>query len=239
MGLSSDFISGFCGESEEEHRENLSLLSTVGFDQAFTYSYSKREQTYAGLFMTDDIPENVKGRRLQEMVETFQRLALKRNTEEEVGRLHVVLVEGLGKPSSSGSPMWTGRTDTNKRVLFSATAQVLSEFSAIDAAAFASLPVTDLLGGRFDDPMLVKEAANQAIATLEKDVLDLIISKNLSLRKHGSQLNNKSLGEAIVDKGKYVIVKIAACRGHTLRAVPLAVTSLSHAHEALTAMRSL
>ena len=51
VGLSSDFISGFCGETDDEHQENLSLLREVGFDQAFTYSYSRRDQTFAGLFM--------------------------------------------------------------------------------------------------------------------------------------------------------------------------------------------
>jgi tRNA A37 methylthiotransferase MiaB len=65
LGLSSDFISGFCGETEGEHEELLSLVRQVGFDQAFTYSYSKREQTYAGLFYNDDVGAQEKQRRLQ------------------------------------------------------------------------------------------------------------------------------------------------------------------------------
>lgn len=97
LGLSSDFISGFCGETEEEHNDTLSLLREVGYDQAFTYSYSRREQTYAGLFLKDDVSEVVKSRRLTEVIDTYQREAMSRNNRLEIGRLHLVLVEGKGK----------------------------------------------------------------------------------------------------------------------------------------------
>lgn len=118
LGLSTDIIAGFCQETEEEHVDSVSLLRTVGFDQAFTYAYSKREQTFAGLFLPDDVPEDVKGRRLQELVDTFQSAASRRNAMIETGRLHLVLVEGLGKGSTPEAAVWTGRTDTNKRVVF-------------------------------------------------------------------------------------------------------------------------
>mmetsp|Transcript_28805 Transcript_28805/g.27590 ORF Transcript_28805/g.27590 Transcript_28805/m.27590 type:complete len:605 (+) Transcript_28805:125-1939(+) len=97
LGLSSDFISGFCGETEEEHKETVSLMASVGFDQAFTYAYSRRDQTFAGLFLTDDVPDDVKSRRLTELVDTFQATSMAKNNRLEIGRLHVVLVEGKGK----------------------------------------------------------------------------------------------------------------------------------------------
>jgi tRNA A37 methylthiotransferase MiaB len=84
LGLSSDFISGFCGESESEHLENLSLMRETGFDQAFTYKYSKREQTYAGLHLKDDVPEEVKSRRLSELIDAFQLSVSIRNNLLEV-----------------------------------------------------------------------------------------------------------------------------------------------------------
>ena len=119
LGISSDFISGFCGESDEEHSDNLSLIRTVGFDQAFTYrlashrytlilfvifmktckyrcctnvllfSYSKREQTYAGLFMQDDVPEEVKGKRLTEVISAFYDTVYERNKRLEVRILSI------------------------------------------------------------------------------------------------------------------------------------------------------
>lgn len=93
-------------------------MTAVGFDQAFTYAYSKREQTFAGLFLPDDVPEGVKGGRLQQLIDTFQATAAERNARIEVGRVHLVLVEGPGKGSTAEVLVWTGRTDTNKRVIF-------------------------------------------------------------------------------------------------------------------------
>lgn len=118
------------------------MLREVGFDQAFTYAYSRREQTYAGLFHQDDVPEPVKARRLAEVIDTFQAVAAERNRRIETGRLHVVLVEGLAKKSREDRVLWTGRTDTNKRVVFSdckvlgsLTGEVASSLRHADASA--------------------------------------------------------------------------------------------------------
>lgn len=112
--LSTDMISGFCGETEEDHQQTVSLLREVEYDQAFLYAYSRREKTYAARHLTDDVPEEVKGRRLRECISTFREILTRRN-EEEVGRVHLVLVEGTSRKDAS---MFTGRTDTNKRVAF-------------------------------------------------------------------------------------------------------------------------
>jgi tRNA A37 methylthiotransferase MiaB len=140
LGLSSDFISGFCDETEAEHQDTLSLLRSIGYDQAFTYSYSRREQTYAGLFYQDNIPDDVKSRRLTELIDTFQQTANDRNNRLEVGRLHVVLVEGEAK-SKPGCRAWTGRTDSNKRVIFDDPGNILEELTKEEATLIARTPI--------------------------------------------------------------------------------------------------
>lgn len=112
--LSTDLISGFCGETEEEHRETLSLLREVGFDQAFMFAYSKREPTHASRTMQDDVPAEVKQRRLSEVIETFHSV-LQEKVRHEIGKKHVVLVEADSKRSAQE---WQGRSDTNFRVVF-------------------------------------------------------------------------------------------------------------------------
>jgi len=114
VSISSDFISGFCGETEEEHEETLSLLRLVEFDEAFMFAYSEREKTPAHRKLKDDVEEETKKRRLQEVIHTFySRLANK--NRREVGSLHLILVEGKSKKSGSSLK---GRSDTGKKVVF-------------------------------------------------------------------------------------------------------------------------
>lgn len=81
--ISSDFISGFCGENEADHQQTLSLLREVRFDRAFMFAYSLREKTHAHRLLKDDVPEHIKQRRLQEVVELFNAGARAANEEEE------------------------------------------------------------------------------------------------------------------------------------------------------------
>lgn len=118
VAVSSDFITGFCGETEEEHNETLSLMELVRYDQAFMFAYSMREKTHAHRTMQDDVPEEVKQRRLREIIDVFQKIVQEKNTERELGRLRLVLVEGESKRSQPGSRKWHGRTDQNKRIIF-------------------------------------------------------------------------------------------------------------------------
>ena len=118
VSISSDFISGFCGETESEHAETLSLMESVRYDQAFMFAYSMRGKTHAHRTMVDDVPEDVKKRRLAEVIEVFRRNVQDRNEEVEVGRTRLVLVEGESKRSTPEDRVWSGRTDGNKRVVF-------------------------------------------------------------------------------------------------------------------------
>ena len=117
VAISSDFISGFCGETEADHEQTLSLLRAVRFDKAFMFAYSMREKTHAHRRLTDDVPEEVKQRRLREVIEVFNEGA-REAMREEVGRRHLVLLEGPSKkPRPDGTVEWKGRTDTDKRVV--------------------------------------------------------------------------------------------------------------------------
>ncbi|KAL4432197.1 hypothetical protein ABPG77_005959 [Micractinium sp. CCAP 211/92] len=114
VALSTDMIVGFCGEREEDHAASLDLVASTGYDQAFLFAYSMRDKTHAARHYQDDVPEDVKQRRLAEIIATYRQV-LHRRQEAEVGRRHLVLVEGRSRRSEAAL---TGRTDTFKRVVF-------------------------------------------------------------------------------------------------------------------------
>ncbi len=114
LSLSTDLIAGFCGETEDEHRDTLSLMEHVRYDHAFTFMYSERPETYAARKYTDDVPATVKKRRLSEIIQLQNRISLE-NNRQEIGHVHTVLVEG---PSKRSDEQLGGRTDSNKMVVF-------------------------------------------------------------------------------------------------------------------------
>ena len=125
--LLSDFITGFCGETEEEHNETLSLMNEVQFDQAFMFAYSMRGKTHAHRTMEDDVSPGVKNRRLNEIIDVFRHNVQIRNTDLEIGMLRLVLVEGESKKSTLENKQLSGRTDQNKRVVFSSDLCLMEE----------------------------------------------------------------------------------------------------------------
>ena len=114
VGLSTDIIAGFCGETEEQHQDTLSLIAEVRYDLAYLFAYSERERTLAHRKYEDDVPEEVKKRRLQEIIDTH-RTCSAINNQAEIGKTHLVLVENVSKRSDQ---QLSGRTDTNKVVIF-------------------------------------------------------------------------------------------------------------------------
>ncbi len=114
VSLSTDIIAGFCGETEEQHRDTLDVMRTVQYDLAYMFAYSERERTLAHRKFMDDIPEETKKRRLAEIIQLQQEIAGKRN-RMEIGKRHIVLVEGTSKRSEV---QLSGRSDTNKMVIF-------------------------------------------------------------------------------------------------------------------------
>jgi tRNA-2-methylthio-N6-dimethylallyladenosine synthase len=112
--ISSDIIAGFCTETEEEHQDTLSIIEWANFSMSYMYYYSERPGTPAAKKFTDDVPEDVKKRRLAEIVKLQRELSNKHNLAE-VGKTFKVLIEGDSKKSDQH---YKGRTSQNKMVIF-------------------------------------------------------------------------------------------------------------------------
>ena len=222
--LSSDFISGFCGETEADHMETLSLLEAVRFDKAFMFAYSMREKTHAHRRLEDDVPEPTKLRRLREVrstpfmcpflvslppsrafpdlptdplaqvIDTFSAGARAAN-QAEVHTHHLVLLEGPSKkPRADGTIEWAGRTESNKRVVLERRA--LRDATAADGSAAADAR-DGVRGGRATD----------------------------GASDGGASPRHLQLPQA----GEYVAVRVTeALSANTLRAEPLAISSVAH-----------
>jgi len=126
ISLSTDIISGFPTETEDEHKTTLDLLQEVEFDGAYTFKYSPRENTKAWQ-MGDDVPEEVKNRRLSEIIDVQRNISLIRN-KTMIGNTVEVLVEGLSKKSDKE---FCGRTDTNKMVVFPKNGDAIGDYLGI------------------------------------------------------------------------------------------------------------
>lgn len=113
-GLSTDIFSGFHSETEEDHQMSLSLMRECAYDSAFMFKYSERPGTYASKHLPDDVPEEVKIRRLNELIELQNQLSAESNAKD-VGKTFEVLVEGVSKRSKE---QLFGRTEQNKVVVF-------------------------------------------------------------------------------------------------------------------------
>ncbi len=113
-GLSTDMITGFCTETEEDHQESLSLMRYCQYDLAYMYFYSERPGTLAARRFKDDIPEEVKKRRLLEMID-LHRIQSLHSMQRDVGKTFKVLIEGTSKKNENELQ---GRTDQNKVVIF-------------------------------------------------------------------------------------------------------------------------
>jgi len=112
--ISTDMISGFCSETDEDHKDSLSLMEWAGFDFAYMFKYSERPGTKAASKLKDDIPDNIKTERLNEIIALQNRLSVK-SKKEDVGKVHKVLIEGVSKRSPD---YLSGRTSQNKVVVF-------------------------------------------------------------------------------------------------------------------------
>ena len=112
--LSTDMITGFCTETEEDHKESLSLMERVGFDFAYMFKYSERPGTRAARKFKDDVAESIKSERLSEMISLQNRLSAK-SKKNDIGMVFDVLIEGFSKRSAE---YLSGRTTQNKVVVF-------------------------------------------------------------------------------------------------------------------------
>ena len=113
-GLSTDIFAGYCSETEDDHALSLSLMRECGYDSAFMFKYSERPGTYAARHLADDVPEEVKVRRLEELIALQNELSAESN-RRCIGHTYEVLIEGTSKRSRE---QLFGRTEQNKVVVF-------------------------------------------------------------------------------------------------------------------------
>ncbi|MBC7861326.1 MAG: tRNA (N6-isopentenyl adenosine(37)-C2)-methylthiotransferase MiaB [Bacteroidia bacterium] len=113
-GISTDIISGFCSETEEEHNETMSLMEWAGYNFAYMFSYSERPKTLAERKFKDDVSPEIKSRRINEIVNLQKKLS-EEKTKQGVGKIHRVLIEGTSKKSEE---MYSGRNTQNSVIVF-------------------------------------------------------------------------------------------------------------------------
>ncbi len=133
-GLSTDIMCGFHSETEEDHRETLSLMREVGFDSAFMFKYSERPGTYAAKKLEDNVPEEVKKRRLQEIID-LQLERSRQSNERDMGKEFEVLIEGFSKRSRE---QLFGRNAQNKVVIFDKKNHRIGDFVKVKITGFTS-----------------------------------------------------------------------------------------------------
>jgi len=114
--ITTDIITGFCTETEQDHIDTLSLMKWAKFDAAFMFMYSERAGTYAAEYLTDNVPKSLKIKRLNEIILLQRELSLQSN-KKEIGKVQQVLIEGYSKRSND---FLSGRTTYNKVVVFPA-----------------------------------------------------------------------------------------------------------------------
>jgi len=125
--LSTDMITGFCTETEEDHKESLSLMEWAGFDFSYMFKYSERPGTKAARKLIDNVSESVKAERLSEMIALQNRLSGK-SKKSDIGRIVEVLIEGYSKRSTEHL---SGRTSQNKVVVFPAGDHKKGEYTKV------------------------------------------------------------------------------------------------------------
>ena len=132
--VSTDIIAGFCSETEDDHKETLSLMKAVGFDYAFMFMYSERPDTLAAEKYPDDVPVEDKERRLKEVIDLQQALSYQSN-ERNKGKVFEVLIEGFSKRSKEH---FSGRNSQNKVVVFPKTENQPGDYLSVEIVNFTS-----------------------------------------------------------------------------------------------------
>ena len=133
-GITTDVIAGFSGETEQDHKDTLSLMEQVVFDSAFMFAYSERPGTLASKKYPDDIPYEVKTQRLNEIIELQGKMSLKSN-QKEIGKVVTVLVEG---PSKKNPNELCGRASNNKMCVFPSKGEKAGDYCEVEVVSVTS-----------------------------------------------------------------------------------------------------
>jgi MiaB/RimO family radical SAM methylthiotransferase len=204
VAISSDFIAGFCDETEDEHKDTVSLLKYVEYEQAFLFAYSMRDKTHASRAMEDNIAADVKQRRLQELIDVYRERVHSKNERVEVGKFRLVLVEGPTKKQKPdlalGRATWHGRTDQNKRILFDVEKATGSGLR--NAKVWKEDHVLEVLQQQHQQPTTADLQIPLGHPTASNGSTDLI-------------------------PGDYAVVSVTEAKGHTLRGRVLWKTTIS------------
>lgn len=126
-GISTDIISGFCDETEAEHQDTISLMKEVKYDTAYMYKYSERPKTLAERKFEDNVPEEIKQRRLEEIIELQLSHSLEIN-QAQIGKVEEVLIEKVSRRSDD---QLVGRTDRNHKVIFDKKDKKIGEYAMV------------------------------------------------------------------------------------------------------------
>lgn len=143
-GISQDMIAGFPGETEEDHQDTLSLMKYVKYDFGFMFAYSERPGTLAARKLEDDIPEEVKKRRLTEIIDLQRKHGLYR-TQQHIGKTEEVLIEGTSRKSEEH---WMGRNSQNTVVVFPKEDYQIGEFVWVEIEDCTSATLLGTAKGR-------------------------------------------------------------------------------------------
>ena len=150
--ISTDIIAGFCSETEEDHLQTISLMEQVKFDSAFMFEYSERPNTKASRQFKDDVPQEVKTKRINEIIQLQNRLSLESN-QKELGKKFEVLVEGYSKRSNE---QFVGRTSQNKVCVFNCGNLKIGDYAVVEVKSCTSATlICDL--SEPDIPVSIKE----------------------------------------------------------------------------------
>ncbi|HOK25402.1 MAG TPA: tRNA (N6-isopentenyl adenosine(37)-C2)-methylthiotransferase MiaB [Bacteroidales bacterium] len=139
--VSTDIIAGFCTETEENHKDTLSLMEWAGFDFAYMFKYNERPGTKAAESLPDDVPDEIKTKRLNEIINLQNKISAK-SKKADVGKIHRVLVEGYSKRSTN---FLYGRTSQNKVVVFPAENCQIGEYVNVMVEKCTSATLTGRL----------------------------------------------------------------------------------------------
>ena len=226
LSITSDFISGFCGETEEEHQMTLSLIREVKYERAFMFAYSLRDKTSAAYNLTDDVSEEVKNRRLQEVIAVFQETSMQKIQEvEKVGSVRLVLIDQLihVKP-------------TNEHIYKSNKALMSAEqmnFMVNDTEEVPNTVVSDSEqpnscnnsddGKGKGDCAKSTATVNWLSGRTDNNHRCLITPFPIS----NSATDSTNVNMRLPQPGDYVSMRITAIKGKTVYGIPLHYTSIS------------
>jgi len=147
-GITTDIFCGFCTETEEDHLQSLQLMEEVGFDTSFMFKFSMRPGTYAADHFEDDVPEEVKSRRLEEIIQLQNRLSLESN-RRDIGKTVEVLAEGVSKKKKSEL---FGRSSQNKVVVFPGEDVGIGDFVRVRILDCTQTTLIGEVVGKIDAP---------------------------------------------------------------------------------------